>query len=115
MSDPAASGSFSFRAKRDGAIRKDVASLCSLQDFEHSGCTTKMKQAAAAGGDMLVVTSAEAKKGTEFVIPSAEPCGGIEFLEAAHISDPAFDAPVILLQSVVSVSAGPVFHVSAEC
>ena len=94
---------------------EDAVRLRSLQNCEHSGGATEMKQTAAAVGNVLVVASAEAKKGAEFVIPSAEPCGGIEFLEAPHTSDPAFDAPVILLQSVVPVSARPVLHVSAEC
>ena len=56
-----------------------------------------MKQTAAVGGDRLAMAGAEAEKGAELVIASTEPLGGPECLEAPHTSDPAFDAPVILL------------------
>jgi len=49
-----------------------------------------MKQTTAVGGNMLVVTGAETEKGAEFVVSSAEPIGGTEFLEAPHTSDPTF-------------------------
>ena len=107
-------GSFSFRAKRDGAIGKGAVGLRSLQDCEHSGCTTQMKQAAADGGDRLAVASAQTETGAALVIASAEPLGGIESLEAAHTLDPTFDAPVILLQAIGS-GAGLVWHLSAQC
>jgi hypothetical protein len=71
---------------------EDAASLCSLQDGEHGGHTTEMKQTAemkqttAVGGNMLVVSAAETEKVTEFAVSSAEPIGGTEFLEAPHKS-----------------------------
>jgi hypothetical protein len=108
-------GAFSFRAKRDGAIGKGAVGLGRLQDCEHSGCTTQMKQAAADGGDRLAVASAQTETGAALVIASAEPLGGIECLEAAHTLDPTFDAPVILLQAIGSTGAGPVWHLSAQC
>jgi hypothetical protein len=64
---------------------------------------------------MLAVVAAETEEGTELVITSAEPLGRIEGHEASHTSDPAFDAPVVLLQSIVSIGAGPVLHMPAEC
>ena len=88
--------------------------LHSLQDGEHSGCTAEMENAAPIGGDLLVVASARAEKGPEFVIPSTEPRGGIVFLEAPHTSDPDFDALVVLLEPVIPVCARPVLHVSAR-
>jgi hypothetical protein len=36
-----------------------------LQDGEHSGCTTEIENAAAVGGDLLVVASAKTEKGSE--------------------------------------------------
>jgi len=90
-------------------------SSCSLQNCEHSGRTTKVKQAATAGWDMLVMTSAEAEKSAELVVPSTEPIGRAERLEPSHTSDPTFDAPVVLLQAVVFECACPVLHVSAQC
>jgi hypothetical protein len=104
-----------FAAKRDGAIGKGAVGLGRLQDCEHSGCTTQMKQAAADGGDRLAVASAQTETGAALVMASAEPLGGIEGLEAAHTLDPTFDAPVILLQAIVSIGAGPVWHLSAQC
>jgi hypothetical protein len=74
------------RHNRESALRSR-----GLQDGEHSGGATKMKQATTVGGNVLVVASAETEKGAELVIPSTEPIGGIEFLETPHISDPAFE------------------------
>lgn len=42
------------------------------EDGERSGGTTEMKQAAAVGGNMLVVAGLEAKEVAGFVIASAE-------------------------------------------
>ena len=88
--------------------------LCGLQDCEHSGSATEVKQTATVGGDMLVVTSAGTEKGAELTVSSTEPLGRTECLEAPHTSDPAFDTPVILLESIILVGAGTVLHVSAQ-
>ena len=47
---------------------EEAVSLCCLQDGEHSGRTTEMKQTTAVGGNRLVVTGAETEKGAEFVV-----------------------------------------------
>ena len=60
-----------------------------------------MRWATAAGRDMLVVAGAEAEEVAEFVMASTEALGRHEALEAAHASDAAFDAAVVLLQSIV--------------
>src|SRR5215217_3391396 len=73
-----------------------------------------MEQAAAIGGDVLVVAIATAEKGAELVVGSTEPIRGVECLEAAHTSDPAFHAPMILLQPIVLIGAGSVLDVSAQ-
>jgi hypothetical protein len=69
--------------------------LCGLEDGEHSCGTTKVMQVTAAGGDVLVVAGLKAKEVAEFIVASAEPLRCIEALEAAHTSDPSFDAPVV--------------------
>jgi len=74
-----------------------------------------MKQAAAVGGDRLTMVGAETKKGAQLVIASTGPLGGRDCVEAARTSDPTFDAPVILLEPVVLVGAGPMLHMPAEC
>ena len=91
-----------------------MVDLRSLQDCKHSDCATTMKQTAAVGGNRLAMAGADTEKGAELVIASTEPFGSPECFEAAHTSDPAFDAPVILLQPVVLVGAGPMSHLSAE-
>jgi hypothetical protein len=75
-----------------------------LRGFEHCerAAGTKVKQATAVGGDMLVVTRAEAEKGAELVVASTEPIGGPERLEAPHTSDPAPHAAVVLLDSSIA-------------
>ena len=73
-----------------------------------------MKQTAAVGWDVLVVTRAESEEGAELIVSSTEPPRGADFLEAAHTSDPAFHAPMILLQPIVLVSAGSVLDVPAQ-
>ena len=55
---------------------------------ERSGTTTEVEQAVAAGGDMLVVASAE--EVAEFVVAAAESLRRAEAPEAAHASDAAF-------------------------
>jgi hypothetical protein len=85
-----------------------------LDDGEHSGDTTEMKQATAVGGDVLVVVGLQAEKVAEFVIASAEPLRCIEAFEAAHTSDAAFHTAMILFQSIVLVSAGPMENPPAE-
>ena len=60
-----------------------------------------MEQAAAVGGDMLVVTGAGAEEVAELVVAPAEALGRGEALEAAHASDAAFDAAMVLFQAIV--------------
>ncbi len=74
-----------------------------------------MEQAATVGGNVLAMAGAEAEKGAELVIPSTEPRGGLEGLEAPHTSDPTFHAAVVLLEPIVPVGTGPVLHASSEC
>src|SRR3712207_2024747 len=63
---------------------------------------------------MLVVAGAEAEGVAEFVVTATEALRRGEALESTHTSDPSFDAPMILLQSIVLVCAGPVHDPSAE-
>jgi hypothetical protein len=89
----------------DGAV-----GLCGLQDGEHGGGATEVEQSAAAGGDVLVVAGAGAKRGAELIVSPTEPLRGPEGLDAPHASDPAPHAAVVLLEPVVLVGAGPVPH-----
>ena len=54
------------------------------------------------------MTTAGTKETSEFAVLLAEAVGGIVALEAAHTSDPALDAAMILFETVVQVGAGPV-------
>jgi hypothetical protein len=72
-----------------------------------------MKQTAAVGRDVLVVTRAQAEEVAELIVSSTESRRSPEFLEAAHTSDTAFHAPMVLLQPVVLICACSVFDVAA--
>ena len=61
--------------------------------------------AAEAGGYDLVVTAARAKEVATFAMLATEAVGGVMALEAAHASDPALDAAMVLLEAVVEVGA----------
>ena len=45
---------------------------------------------------------------SEFAVLPAEAVGGVVALEAAHTSDPALDAAMVLLEAIVQVGAGAV-------
>jgi hypothetical protein len=79
----------------------DEFRLRGTEDCERSSGTRKVKQAAAFGWDMVVVVGAEAEEVAKLVIAPTEALGGSEALKAAHASDAAFDAGMILFQAVV--------------
>ena len=56
---------------------------------------------AESGGDDLVVTASRAEEVAEFAVLFAEAVGGVMAREAAHTSDPALDAAMVLLKAVV--------------
>src|SRR3954452_17838867 len=89
-------------------------SLRRLENSEHTAGTTEVKQAAAAGGDVLVVAGARVEEVAELVVASTEALRGCEALEPAHTPRAPFHAPVVLLQSVVLVGACPVLNMAAE-
>lgn len=53
----------------------EAISLPCLEDGERGSRTTKMKHAAAVGGNMLVVTDARAEVVPEFVVAATEALG----------------------------------------
>jgi hypothetical protein len=71
------------------------------ENGERDGGTTEVKQATTAGGDILIVAGAETEEVAKLVMALAEPLRRSEALEAPHTSDAAFDAPMILFQSVI--------------
>ena len=85
--------------------RREVEAKFSLRRFEKSeraGGTTEVKQATAAGGDILVVAGAGAEKVAQFVVASTKALRGCEALEAPHTSYAAFYAPMVLLDSPIA-------------
>jgi hypothetical protein len=60
-----------------------------------------VQQAAAVGGDGLVVAGAETEEIANLVMAAAEALGGGEALEPAHTSGAPFNAPVILLKPII--------------
>jgi hypothetical protein len=69
--------------------------------------TATVKQTMVKGGDLLIVASADATEVSKLVVAAAELGRQTKILEAAHPSDAAFDAAVILPETVVLVGAGP--------
>ncbi len=66
-----------------------------------------VEQATAVGGDVLAVTGSGPEEVAELVVGSTKALGRSEALEAAHTSDPSFDAPVVLFQYLlIPVSVG---------
>lgn len=63
---------------------------------------------------MLVVAGAKAEEITKLIVALAEPGSRLRALEVPHGPVSAFDAPVILLQPIVQVAAGPVSHTPAQ-
>src|SRR3954469_1834631 len=69
--------------------RREVKAEFSLRRFEnseHTAGTTQVKQATAAGGDVLVVAGAGAEEVAELVVASTEARRGCEALEPTHTS-----------------------------
>ncbi len=66
------------------------------------------------GGDVLVRAGAEAEEVAELIVAAAEPGGRSRALEAPHRPASAFDAPMVLLYSIVQVAAGAVPHPAAQ-
>jgi len=67
--------------------RREVKAKFSLRRFENSeraGGTTEVKQATAAGGDILVVAGARAEVVAKLIVASTEALRGCEALEAPH-------------------------------
>jgi hypothetical protein len=97
----------------------DAVSLRCGENDEGNCCPMEMKQAAAAGGNILVgtywlwrVTGAE--EVAECVVAFTERLGRGEVLEAAHTLCAAFHTPMILSQSIVPVGAGPMHEPTAK-
>jgi hypothetical protein len=62
---------------------------------------TKVKQATAAGRDMLVVAGARPEVIAKLVIASAEPLCRCGALETPHASCSTFHAAVVLLKPII--------------
>ena len=75
--------------------------LRGLHDRKRSRGATEVEQAAAVGGDVLVVASAGAEEVAEFVVAATEPLRRGEALEAPHTSRAPFHAAVVLLEPVI--------------
>ncbi len=75
---------------------------------------TEVEQATAVGGDMLAVTGSGPEEVAQLVVAATEALGGSEAPEAAHTSDAAFDAAVILFKAVVFVAIGAMGNPPAQ-
>ena len=81
------------------------------QDVHDGSGAAEKLQSAVSGGNMMMGAEAETEEVPQFVVASTEPPCRVRALEPAHWLVAAFDATMILLQSVVEVTAGAVLHV----
>ena len=79
-----------------------------LHDPECKSGASCEAEAAGGGGDDLAVTVSETEEVAAFAALAAEALGRLTALEAAHTSDPALDAAMVLFEAVVQVGAGAV-------
>ena len=79
-----------------------------LKRGENGRRAKQMKHALAVGRNMLVVTGARTELASKLIIGSTESPGRGEAIKPAHTSDPAFDAPAILLEPIIPEQAGAV-------
>jgi hypothetical protein len=80
--------------------------LRGLKHCEGAAGTTEVKQATAAGRDVLIVVGSGAEEVAEFVVASTEALRRGEALEPAHTSDAAFDAAVVMLDGTLLHGSG---------
>ena len=93
---------------------QDEFRLRGFQDCERSSRATEVKQAVAAGEDILVVAGARAEMVAKLVIASTEPLGGAEAFEPPYTSCSTFHAAAVLLKLVIFVGAGAVHDTAAK-
>ena len=74
-----------------------------LHDPERSADAFCEAKASERGGDGLIVTATRTEKVAGFAVPAADAAGGLMILEAAHASEPALDAAVVLPEPLVRV------------
>ena len=84
------------------------------QDVHDGSGAAEKLQSAVSGGNMMMGAEAETEEVTQFVVASTEPPCRVRALEPAHGLVAAFDATVILLQSVVEITAVAVLHALAQ-
>ena len=89
--------------------------LCGLKNCKHGCRAVKVDEATTVGGDRLIVARAGAEEVAEFIVAATEALRRDEALEAPHTSCASFDAPMILLEPIVFVRAGPMLNPPAEC
>ena len=89
--------------------------LCGLKTCKHGCRAAKVDEATTVGGDRLIVARAGAEEVAEFIVAATEALRRDEALEAPHTSYASFDAPMILLEPIVFVRAGPMHNPPAEC
>ncbi|MCK8787847.1 hypothetical protein M0638_26185 [Roseomonas sp. NAR14] len=77
-----------------------VVDLRGLQDAERGSGAAALKEAASISRNMPAVSGAEAEMVAEFIVATTEPLDWGEALEAAHTSEPAFEAAVVLRQAI---------------
>jgi hypothetical protein len=92
-----------------------IARLRGFQNGQDGHGAAEELESAVRGGNVLGVAGARTEVVAHFVIAATEPRGRPGALEAAHRPVSAFQASMILFQSVVPVAAGAVAHFLTLC
>jgi hypothetical protein len=94
-------GFVSSRAISAGRPESRTYRLRVLQDAQRNSGAAAEAATAARSWNVLIVTGAGTQEGAEFIILAAEAIRRVMILEAAHTSDAALDAAVVLFEPVV--------------
>jgi hypothetical protein len=85
-----------------------------LQHTQNRCGAAKEVEPAVVGGDLLIGSGAGTEKITQLVVGATEFAGRSWALEPAHRTIAAFDAAMILLQSVIEIPAVAMPHICAQ-
>ena len=85
-----------------------------LKNAERDGATGDETMPAGVGRNVSATSGAGVQVVSKFVVPSTEASSGVRALEAAHWFVSSLDATMILLDPIVQILIGPMFHSAVQ-
>src|ERR1700722_6478351 len=108
------SGSVSTRASKYSWPDEGRDFSGGFQDTQNRCGAAKEVEPAVVGGDLLIGSGAGTEKATQLVVGATEFASRSWALEPAHRTVAAFDAAMILLQSVIEILAVAMAHTCSQ-